>query len=93
MDPSHRGRRLARAVVLATFTPGQPDFNWYNPDVIDHFDRMLRFWFDRGVEGFRVDAVPVLGKTPGLPDNELQQGAARPELGASNAALPGGPGP
>jgi len=51
-----------------TFTPWQPDFNWYNPDVIDYFDRMLTFWFDRGVEGIRVDAVPVLGKHPELPD-------------------------
>jgi alpha-glucosidase len=70
---------------LAIFTSAQPDLNWNHPDVVDHFDRMLRFWFDRGVEGFRADAVTVVGKTPGLPDNELQQGAARPELGASNA--------
>ena len=53
---------------LHTFTPWQPDFNWYNDDVIDYFDRMLLFWFDRGVEGIRVDAVPVLGKHPDLPD-------------------------
>jgi alpha-glucosidase len=53
---------------LHTFTPWQPDFNWYNQDVVDYFDRMLVFWFDRGVEGFRVDAVPVLGKHPDLPD-------------------------
>jgi len=52
-----------------TFTPWQPDFNWYNPDVIDYFERMLTFWFDRGVEGIRVDAVPVLGKHPELPDS------------------------
>ena len=52
-----------------TFTPGQPDFNWYNQDVIDYFDRMLTFWFDRGVEGIRVDAVPVLGKHPDMPDS------------------------
>ena len=54
---------------LHTFTPYQPDFNWYNQDVIDYFDRMLVFWFDRGVEGFRVDAVPTLGKHPDLPDS------------------------
>jgi alpha-glucosidase len=54
---------------LHTFTPWQPDFNWYNADVVDYFDRMLTFWFDRGVEGFRVDAVPVLGKHPDLPDS------------------------
>jgi alpha-glucosidase len=53
---------------LHTFSPWQPDFNWYNADVVDYFDRMLVFWFDRGVEGFRVDAVPVLGKHPDLPD-------------------------
>ncbi|HEY7626658.1 MAG TPA: glycoside hydrolase family 13 protein [Ilumatobacteraceae bacterium] len=53
---------------LHTFSPWQPDFNWYNPEVVDYFDRMLRFWFDRGVDGFRVDAVPVLGKHPELPD-------------------------
>ncbi len=70
---------------LAVFTPGQPDLNWNHPDVVDYFDRVLRFWFDRGVDGFRVDSVTVVGKTPGLPDNELQQGAARAELGASNA--------
>ncbi|MCU1362053.1 MAG: Alpha-glucosidase [Ilumatobacteraceae bacterium] len=53
---------------LHTFTPWQPDFDWDSPDVVEHFDRMLRFWFDRGVDGFRIDAVTVLGKAPGLPD-------------------------
>jgi alpha-glucosidase len=53
---------------LHTFTPWQPDFDWDSPDVVQHFDDMLRFWFDRGVEGFRIDAVTVLGKAPGLPD-------------------------
>ncbi len=53
---------------LHTFTPWQPDFDWASPDVVAHFDEMLRFWFDRGVEGFRVDAVAVVGKAPGLPD-------------------------
>lgn len=53
---------------LHTFTPQQPDWNWDNAEVVEHFDRALRFWFDRGVEGFRVDAVAVAGKAPGLPD-------------------------
>ena len=53
---------------LNTFTPWQPDFNWENPEVVAMFDDVLRFWFDRGVEGFRVDAVAVVGKAPGLPD-------------------------
>lgn len=53
---------------LHVFTPWQPDFDWSSPDVVQMFDDVLRFWFDRGVDGFRVDAVTVLGKAPGLPD-------------------------
>jgi alpha-glucosidase len=53
---------------LHTFTPWQPDFNWNNLDVGEYFDAMLRFWFDRGVDGFRADAVSWVGKAPGLPD-------------------------
>lgn len=53
---------------LGVFTPHQPDFCWTHPDVGEMFDQMLRFWFDRGVEGFRADAVSFLGKADGLPD-------------------------
>ena len=44
---------------LRTFAPAQPDLNWENPEVHEHFEQMLTFWFDRGVEGFRVDAVAL----------------------------------
>jgi alpha-glucosidase len=67
---------------LHVFTPQQPDMNWDNPDVPDMFDRMLTFWFERGVEGFRADAVTVLGKTPGLPDADPPADA--PEIGWAN---------
>jgi alpha-glucosidase len=53
---------------LHTFTPQQPDWNWSNPNVVAHFENVLRFWFDRGVDGFRVDAVVPVGKHPDLPD-------------------------
>jgi alpha-glucosidase len=53
---------------LHLFTPDQPDFDWNYEPVRQHFDEMLRFWFDRGVDGFRIDAPCVAGKTPGLPD-------------------------
>ncbi len=57
---------------LGVFTPDQPDWNFSDASVVDHFDRMLRFWFDRGVDGFRADAVIYLGKVEGLPDaNEM----------------------
>jgi alpha-glucosidase len=65
---------------LGVFTPDQPDMNWNNPEVVQHFDDMLRFWFDRGVEGFRADAVTVLAKAEGYPDleEELEQFVANP---------------
>ncbi len=63
---------------LHTFAEQQIDLNWSNADVIDHFDRMLRFWFDRGVEGFRCDAVVPAGKAPGLPDAPPVPAGTRP---------------
>ncbi len=53
---------------LRTFAPEQPDWNWTHADVRDHFARALRFWLDRGVDGYRVDAPTPVGKHPDLPD-------------------------
>lgn len=53
---------------LHTFDISQPDFNWSNSDVADMFDQVLRFWLDRGVDGFRVDVAHGLVKQAGLPD-------------------------
>ena len=50
------------------FAPEQPDLDWSNPEVLEAFDDILRFWFDRGVDGVRVDAAPAMGKAAGLPD-------------------------
>jgi alpha-glucosidase len=44
------------------FDSSQPDLNWKNEEVLKHFDEILRFWFDRGVDGFRLDAVSAIGK-------------------------------
>ncbi len=53
---------------LGTFTPYQPDFDHRHPAVDAMFAEAMRFWFDRGVDGFRVDAVWPIGKHPDLPD-------------------------
>ena len=53
---------------LHLFTPGQPDFNWAHPDVRSEFASVLRFWFDRGVDGFRIDSAALLAKDPRLAD-------------------------
>ena len=53
---------------LHTFAPEQPDLDWESEDVREEFDSILRFWLDRGVDGFRIDAAPAMAKEPGLPD-------------------------
>jgi alpha-glucosidase len=54
---------------LHNFLPEQPDLDWWNEDVRDEFDRILRFWFDRGVAGFRIDVAHALVKDKHLRDN------------------------
>jgi alpha-glucosidase len=53
---------------LHLFAPAQPDLNWEHPDVRREFEQVLRFWFDRGVDGFRIDVAHGLAKARGLPD-------------------------
>ena len=53
---------------LHLFDPSQPDLNWQNPEVVEFFDGVLRFWLDRGVDGFRVDVAHGLVKDPDLRD-------------------------
>lgn len=53
---------------LHLFDSSQPDLNWENPQVRDAFLDILRFWLDRGVDGFRVDVAHALIKAQGLPD-------------------------
>ena len=53
---------------LHIFDTTQPDLDWLNPEVADMFDDVLRFWLDRGVDGFRVDVAHGLHKADGLPD-------------------------
>ncbi|WP_219461960.1 glycoside hydrolase family 13 protein [Nonomuraea rhizosphaerae] len=53
---------------LHLFAPEQPDFNWRNPEVHQEFLDVLRFWLDRGVDGFRIDVAMGLYKAEGLPD-------------------------
>jgi alpha-glucosidase len=49
---------------LHLFAPEQPDFNWNDPAVREEFLDVLRFWFDRGVDGIRIDSAAVLIKDP-----------------------------
>jgi len=53
---------------LHLFDVTQPDLNWRNPEIPADFEKTLRFWLDRGVDGFRIDVAHALFKEDGLPD-------------------------
>ncbi len=53
---------------LHLFAPAQPDLDWTNPEVHDEFESIMRFWFELGIDGFRIDVAHGLAKAPGLPD-------------------------
>ena len=59
---------------LHSWMSNQPDLNWENPEVRAALCDVMRFWFDRGVDGFRIDAVWVLAKDPELRDDMLYDG-------------------
>jgi alpha-glucosidase len=64
---------------LHLYTPAQPDWNWRDPRTADLFDGIVRFWFDRGVDGLRIDVAHGLVKADGLPDlTPAQLAAVRP---------------
>ncbi|WP_405113877.1 glycoside hydrolase family 13 protein [Micromonospora sp. NBC_01405] len=53
---------------LHLFDPAQPDLDWRHPEVRAEFEDVLRFWLDRGVDGFRIDVAHGMIKAEGLPD-------------------------
>ena len=59
---------------LHLFDAEQPDLNWDNPEVFDDLEKTLRFWLERGVDGFRIDVAHGMAKPPGLPDMEITDG-------------------
>ncbi|SDL59187.1 glycoside hydrolase family 13 protein [Microbacterium azadirachtae] len=60
---------------LHIFDTSQPDFDWTNEEVREEFRGVLRFWLDRGVDGFRVDVAHGMIKKAGLPDYTPDDGA------------------
>jgi oligo-1,6-glucosidase len=53
---------------LHLFSRKQPDLNWENPGVREAVYAMMRWWLDKGIDGFRLDAINMISKAPGLPD-------------------------
>jgi oligo-1,6-glucosidase len=53
---------------LHLFAEKQPDLNWDNPKVRQEVYDLMKFWLDKGVDGFRMDVIPFVSKQPGFPD-------------------------
>ena len=79
LDP---GTRPPASITCTPFGDFQPDLNWDNPAVRQEVFRMMRWWCDKGVDGFRMDVISMISKTPEMPDGERKTGAA------ATAALP-----
>jgi oligo-1,6-glucosidase len=60
---------------LHLFSRKQPDLNWENPEVRQAVYAMMRWWLDRGVDGFRMDVINLISKDPALPDGHVREGA------------------
>src|SRR5918995_1028143 len=84
--------RLGDRYYLHSFYPEQPDLDWRNPEVVAAMQDVFRFWLERGVDGFRIDAIDRLLKDPQLRDDPpalepfgLPLGDAEQELALSNS--------
>lgn len=61
---------------LHLFAKGQPDLNWENPKVREEVYDILRFWLDKGIDGFRMDVITLISKDPAYPDGPVIQNKA-----------------
>ena len=71
---------------LHLFDDTQPDLDWTNPEVRREFHDVLRFWFDRGVDGFRIDVAHGLAKDPEFPDMDYDAIPETEVLGVTTPA-------
>ncbi|HKH18008.1 MAG TPA: alpha-amylase family glycosyl hydrolase [Solirubrobacteraceae bacterium] len=65
---------------LNNFLPSQPDLNWWNDEVREAFDDILRFWFARGIDGFRIDVCHAIVKDRELRDDPAVTDDDHPEV-------------
>lgn len=56
---------------LHLFSPSQPDLNWDNENLRAEIYQMMTWWLEKGIDGFRMDVISLISKTPGLPDGEM----------------------
>ncbi len=88
-SPARRGSSTTASgeYYLHLFSRKQPDLNWENPEVREAIYAMMRWWLDRGVDGFRMDVINLISKDPALPDGHALDGAC----GVGSPHFLGGP--
>jgi oligo-1,6-glucosidase len=59
---------------LHLFSKKQPDLNWENPKLRQEIYDMMKFWLDKGIDGFRMDVINFISKVPGMPDGDNPEG-------------------
>ncbi len=64
---------LTEEYFLHLYTKRQPDLNWENPTVREEIYRLMRFWLDKGIDGFRMDVIPLISKDPSFADKDWSQ--------------------
>ncbi len=62
-----------RSWYLHYFSRKQPDLNWENPEVRREIYKMMEYWFDKGIDGFRMDSIPLIAKEPEFPPIERRK--------------------
>jgi oligo-1,6-glucosidase len=82
--PSWTWDPASKEYYLHLFAPEQPDLNWENPEVRQAVHAMMRWWLDRGVDGFRMDVINLISKVVSLPDDP--NGSVGPDGPDGNAS-------
>lgn len=62
-----------RSYYLHYFSRKQPDLNWENPQVRKEVYEMMKYWFDKGIDGFRMDSIPLISKDTDFPEIDLER--------------------
>lgn len=68
--PAWQYDELTNQYYMHIFSTKQPDLNWENPEVRNELYKMINWWLNRGIDGFRVDAISHIKKVAGFPDME-----------------------
>jgi oligo-1,6-glucosidase len=68
--PAWTKSTIENEYYLTMFTPQQVDLNWKNPEVRQEIYKIMKFWMNKGIAGFRMDVINIIAKAEGLPDKD-----------------------